>query len=105
MDKSLLTNVYYYKGHVNALQAANKPQFGKLMSLDEKRQFNELQSVKDRLIMDNPIQMAVFILNLAKLRLLAFTYDEIDRLVDRSEYMLLETDTNNLYIAFTNAHT
>ena len=33
-----------------------------------------------------PIQLAVFILNLANLRLLAFTYDEIDRLVDRSDY-------------------
>ena len=37
--------------------------------------------------MDVPIQLAVFILNLAKLRLLAFTCDEIDRMVDRSEYM------------------
>ena len=90
---------------MNASQALNKPQFRKLMSLDEKRQFNELQSVKDRIIMDNPIQMAVFIMNLAKHRLLAFTYDIIDRLVDRSEYMLLETDTNNVYNAFTNAHT
>ena len=105
MDKSLLTNVHYYKGHVNASQALNKPQFRKLMSLDEKRQFNAFQSVKDRIIMDIPIQLAVFIFNFAKLRLLAFTYDEIDRLVDRSEYMLLETDTNNLYIAFTNDHT
>ena len=75
------------------------------MSLDKKRQVYELQSVKDRIIMDVPIQLAVFILNLAKLRLLAFTYNDKDRLVDRSEYMLLETDTDNLYIALTNFHT
>ena len=78
----------YYKGHVNTLQAVTEPQFRKLMSLDEKGQFYELQSVKDRIIMDIPIQLAVFILNLAKFRLLAFTYDEIDRLVNHSEYML-----------------
>ena len=78
----------YYKGHVNASQAVNEPKFRKLMSLDEKRQFYELQSVKDRIIMDVPIQLAVFILNFAKLRLLAFTYDEIDMLVNHSEHML-----------------
>ena len=32
--------------------------------------------------MDVPIQLAVFILNLAKLRLLSFAYDEIAGLVD-----------------------
>ena len=78
----------YYKGHVNALQAVNEPQFRKLTSLDEKRQFYELQSVKDRIIMDVPIQLAVFILDFAKLRLLAYTYDEIDRLVNRNAYTL-----------------
>ena len=69
---------------MNASQTVNKPQFRKLMSLDEKNQVYELQSVKDRIIIDIPIQLAIFILSLAKLRLLAFTYDEIDRLVDRS---------------------
>ena len=78
----------YYKEHVNALQAVNEPQLRKLMNLDEKRQFFKLQSVKDRIIMDVPIQLAVFVLNFAKFRLLAFTYDEIDRLVNHSEYML-----------------
>ena len=38
--------------------------------------------------MDVQIQLADFILNLGNLRLLVFTCDEIDRLVDRSEYML-----------------
>ena len=38
---------------------------------------------------------------MAKLRLLAFAYDEIDRLVDRSDYMLLETDTDSLYMALS----
>ena len=85
----------YYKGNVNASQAVNEPQVRKLMSLEEKRQFYELQSVKDRIIVDVPIQLAVFILNLAKLRLLAFTYDKIDKFIDRSEYMRLESDTAN----------
>ena len=78
---------------MNASQAVNEPNFRKLTCLDEDRQFYEVQSVKKRIIMDVPIQLAIFILNLTKLRLLAFTYNEIDRLVDRSDYMLLETDT------------
>ena len=101
MDKSKHTNVNYYKGHVNASQAVNEPQFRKLTCLDEDRQFYEVHSAKDKITMDVPIQLAVFILNLAKLRLLAFAYDEIDRLVDRSDYMLLETDTDSLYMALS----
>ena len=67
----------------------------------KKDHFNQLHSVKDRIIMDVPIHLAVFILNLAKLRLLAFTYDEIDNMLDRSEHMLLETDTHNLYMTLS----
>ena len=93
--------VYYYKGHVNASQAVNEPQFRKLTCLDEDKQFYEVHSAKDKIKMDVPIQLAVFILNLAKLRLLAFAYDEIDRLVDQSDYMLLETDTDSLYMALS----
>ena len=83
------------------LTTANEPQ--KLTCLAEDKQFYAVHSAKDRIIMDVPIQLVVFILNLAKLRLLAFTYmyDEIDRLVDRSDYMLLETDTDSLYMALS----
>ena len=101
MDNSKHTNVNYYKGHVNTSQAVNESNFRKLTCLDEDRQFYEVQSVKNRIIMGVPIQLAIFILNLAKLRLLAFTYNEIDRLVDRSDYMRLETDTDSLYMALS----
>ena len=91
----------YYKVQVNAWQAMNEPQFRKLTCLDEDRQLYEVHSAKDRITMDVPIQLAVFILNLAKLRLLSFAYDEIDRLVGRSDYMHLETDIDSLYMALS----
>ena len=90
--KGQRSNHNIFKFQPNPSWAKKRPNrytsFRKLMSLDEKRQFYELQSVKDRIIMDVPIQLAVFILNFAKLRLLAFTYDEIDMLVNHSEHML-----------------
>ena len=70
---------------MNASQAVNEPQLRKLTCLAEDRQFYAVHSAKDRIIMAVPIQLAVFILNLAKLRLLSFTFDEIDRL-DGSDY-------------------
>ena len=78
MDKSKHADVDYYKEHVSASQSVNETNLRKLTCLDEDRQFYEVQSVKNRIIMDVPIQQAIFILNLAKLRLLAFKYNEID---------------------------
>ena len=56
---------------------------------------------KDRIKLDVPIQIAVFILNLAKLGMLQFHYDWLDRLVSREDYMLLEMDTDSSYMALS----
>ena len=101
LDKTKHIDVRYFKGSVNASQAVNEPRFRKLRCINEDQQYYEVQFAKHRTILDVPIQLAIFVLNLAKLRLLSFTYDEIDRLVDRSDYMLLETDTDSLYLALS----
>ena len=91
----------YYKGNVNASQAVNEPQFRKLTCLYEEEEFYEVQHAKEREKLDVPIQIAIFILNLTKLRLLMFHYDHLDLLVDRSNYMLCETDKDSLYLALS----
>jgi hypothetical protein len=42
---------------------------------------------------DLPIQLGYFVYQYAKLRMLSFYYDIIDRFVDRSDFCLLEMDT------------
>ena len=86
---------------MNASQAVNDPAFRKLTCVNEEHEYYEVQLAKYRIKLDVPIQFAVFILNMAKLRLLSFTYDHVDRLVDRSDYMLLETETDSLYMALS----
>ena len=101
MDKSRHTCVRYFKGDINASQAVNEPQFRKLTCLNEEEQFYEVVFAKDSIKLDVPIQIAVFILNLAKLRMLQFHYDWLDRLVSRDDYMLLEMDTDSSYMALS----
>ena len=101
MDKTKHCDTCYHKGNVNASQAVNEPQFRKLTCLNQEEEFYEVQHAKERVKLDVPIQIAIFILNLAKLRLLMFHYDHLDRLVDRSDYMLCETDTDSLYLALS----
>ena len=59
----------------------------------------ELKSSKKKLKMNLPIQIGFFVYNYAKLRMLEFYYHCIDRFVDRSDFELLEMDTDSLYMA------
>ena len=51
--------------------------------------------------MDLPLQIGVAVYNLAKLRMLQFYYDCIDKYVDRSDYQILQMDTDSNYFAFS----
>ena len=101
LDRCRHCDVAYMKGTTNVSQAVNEPTFKKLTCLSEEEEFYELQFSKTKIKLDIPIQIAIFVVNLAKLRMLEFHYDLVDRLVDRSDYMLLETDTDSLYMALS----
>lgn len=49
---------------------------------------------------DLPIQLGFFVYQYAKMRMLAFYYDVVDRFVDRSDFCVLEMDTGNVYTKF-----
>ncbi len=51
--------------------------------------------------MDLPLQIGVAVYHLAKLRMLQFYYIFIDKYIDRSDFELLEMDTDSNYFAFS----
>ena len=51
--------------------------------------------------MDLPLQIGVAVYHLAKLRMLEFFYDFIDKFIDRSDYQIIEMDTDSNYFAFS----
>ena len=50
---------------------------------------------------DLPVQIGFWVYQLAKLRMLSFHFDLIDRYIDREDYNLLEMDTDSLYMAIS----
>ena len=59
-------------------------------------------SMKKRIVrLKNPIHVSIAIYQLAKLRMLEFYYDCMDRYIDRSDFQYLEMDTDSAYIAFS----
>ena len=60
--------------------------------------FYEVEKTKKELLLDLPVHIGVFILNYAKLRMLQFYYDFIDKYLNRSSYEINETDTDSLYM-------
>ena len=51
--------------------------------------------------MDVPLQIGCAVYDYAKLRMLEFYYDCIDKYIDRSDYQYLCMDTDSAYIAFS----
>ena len=59
----------------------------------------EVTSNKVRVTYDLPLHIGFFVYQYAKLRMLQFYYDFIDRYVDRSLFQYCEMDTDSAYIA------
>ena len=58
----------------------------------------QVQSKKKTIKRDLPIQIGFFVYQYAKLRMLDFFYNVIDRYMDRSDYEMLEMDTGNFIV-------
>ena len=99
MDQSKFEDVRYIQGVHGARLAVNDSFFSKLDVMDSDEELYEL-SLKKRVIKHTlPIYLAFFILNLAKLRQLEFTYDYLYNYWDRSYIDQCQTDTDSNYIA------
>jgi hypothetical protein len=62
----------------------------------------EITLKKRRIKQNNPIHLSIAIYQLAKLRMLQFYYDCIDKYFDRSDFQYEEMDTDSAYISFSN---
>ena len=61
----------------------------------------EIQSRKPRITIRRAFQVGIAVYQLAKLRILEFYYDFIDKYVDRRDYELLQMDTDSLYLGLS----
>ena len=77
----------------------NNPRLKQLTQLTETTY--EVVLSKSKLKWDLTIQIGYFVHQYAKLRMLEFHYDCVDKYLDRSNYQLCEPDTNSLYLAFS----
>jgi hypothetical protein len=87
-----------YCNEDNVTKKINSPHFKDLEELHERTY--EITSTKREIKMDLPLQIGVAVYHLAKLRMLEFYYDFIDKYIDRSDFELLEMDTDSKYFAF-----
>ncbi len=101
MDKTRHRNVTYVSGENEACYQVNMPQFRDMSCLDLEDGFYEIESAKKVINLNLPIQLGYFILQYAKLRMLAFYYDFMDKFVDRCDFEYLEMDTDSAYMCLS----
>ena len=63
--------------------------------------FVEVEKQKKVLKHDLPLHIGYFVYQYAKLRMLQFHYDCLDKYVDRADYELCEMDTDSLYLVLS----
>ena len=88
-----------YGNEDNISKKINSPHFKDLEQLYGQKY--EVISTKREIKMDLPLQIGVAVYHLAKLRMLDFYYNFIDKYIDRSDFELLEMDTDSNYFAFS----
>ena len=69
--------------------------------LNEIGEATELHRRKQKIEINRPFQKGITVYQLAKLRILEFYYDFLDRFVDRKDFELIQMDTDSLYMAIS----
>ena len=90
-----------YTGHLSKISSyIRSKRFKTLEEIDE--DFFELEMSKKLIKLDTPILLGFAILQYAKLRMLQFYYDCLDKYIDRRDFQLCEMDTDSNYMALSN---
>ena len=92
------TNVIYTKDEKVVDRALRSAYFS---DLDEIGEAYELESRKSRITIRRPFQIGIAVYQLAKLRMLEFYYDFLDRYFDRKDFELIQMDTDSNYLAIS----
>ena len=99
MDKTKHKLVKYVESLIKASMLVNEPRFSKYNQL--KNNFFEIELHKAFISLDLPIQLGYTILQLAKLHMLKFYYNCLDKYLDRNSFCLTEMDTDSAYFALS----
>ncbi len=84
---------------VEAPDLVNDPRFRVLNPLHEN--LYEVELNKKTIRLDLPLHIGFFVYQYAKLKMLQFHYQFLDKFVDRRDYQLCEMDTDSEYMALT----
>ena len=92
------TNVIYTKDEKVVDRALRSAYFSDLYEVG---QAYELESRKPRITIRRPFQIRIAVYQLAKLRMLEFYYDFLDRYFDRRDFELIQMDTDSNYMTIS----
>ena len=92
------TNVIHTKDEKVVDRALRSAYFS---DLDEIGKAYELESRKPRITIRRPFQVGIAVYQLAKLRMLEFYYDFLDKFIDRRDFELIQMDTDSNYMAIS----
>ena len=92
------TNVIYTKDEKVVDRALRSAYFA---NIGEIGAAYELESRKPRITIRRPFQIGISVYQLAKLRMLEFYYDFLDRYIDRKDFELIQMDTDSNYMAIS----
>ena len=96
LNKEKFDNIYYV-GANEALLKHNDPKFRSSTYIGDG--IYEVHMAHKVMKNDIPKQIGLFVLQYAKLRMLQFYYDCLDRYLDRSDFEMAQMDTDSLYFA------
>lgn len=92
------TKVSYTKDEKNVDRALRSAYFEDLTEIGDAY---EIETRKPCVTIKRPFQVGIAVYQLAKLRILEFYYDFLDKYVDRSDFELIQMDTDSLYFALS----
>ena len=97
INKTKHCNIKYLDNKEKAVKMINSSNFKNLDIITNS--VYEVEMYKNQIKMDNPIQIGFFILQYAKLRMLEFYYDCLEKYLKPNSFELTETDTDSIYMA------
>ena len=97
-NKDRHRNIYFCTDD-EAPKKVNEPTFRQLNILDE--DLYEVEMRKKKITYNLPLHIGFFVYQYAKLKMLEFYYDFLDKYLSRQDYQYIEMDTDSAYIAIS----
>lgn len=99
LDTTKHRNMRYAFNSNSVSQQVNQPTFRHYEKLDI--DFFEIEHAKRQTVFNMPIQIGFFILQYAKLRMLDFYFNCVDRFINRQDFQYCSMDTDSAYFSLS----